>query len=633
MAEEYVSGYSFRIHSYATGGKAEDGSSSIGHFSIELVRPDGEAIHYGFYPDKLGVSMVFGTDGKIEKDNELKAGFTDHEISKSVPLTAEQAGKMWKYMEEVRVNPGKYFLFGRNCEEFVQEVIDASGVKAKTRDFMTGEQHEQFNLAKFTMVDPIERDLDTAGSMEYEGFHSAFDLEQKQPAPDQPGPDQHSDAGDASQQQQFADANADTGIDTGSIDTGGIDTGGIDTGTIDTGGGNNGRNYAAELAALPLGREVSLNWLLEKSPDQWTQQELDGAQASDAYWNSRNPRHADVQNAVSDVYRYLYGEGSQSFRPDGSLPRAEPINALRGNTFRGNIQAEADYLKDARTLPHIPSEDDDRHKRTLPYIPSEDDADAAMPYGRAATPLGLADSPRQSQRQNRLADLGRLMEDIPPFDGSEAARTAPGRYLQQAINTLLWPGKAAPDAAGIQGKPYRNGPILVDGEIGPVTAQALDRVEAMPDGLSELAYDLKRQAAQDIVQQVTPEMPADDLAYQLDGAVNIFRDLNRSHDSSVRQLQKGLNQLGRQSMGQEGTGLDETWQPIAEDGQLGPVTAKSFATLARRLPADSMASLFDLGTPPSVGDRTGRKAKAASQMPQLSARDPNPRQRLRTGML
>ncbi|WP_374631879.1 hypothetical protein, partial [Ferrovibrio sp.] len=416
----------------------------------------------------------------------------------------------------------------------MQEVIDASGVKAKTRDFMTGEQHEQFNLAKFTMVDPIERDLDTAGSMEYEGFHSAFDLEQKQPAPDQPGPDQHSDAGDASQQQQFADANADTGIDTGSIDTG---------------GGNNGRNYAAELAALPLGREVSLNWLLEKSPDQWTQPELDGAQASDAYWNSRNPRHADVQNAVSDVYRYLYGNGSQSFRPDGSLPRAEPINALRGNTFRGNIQADADYLKDARTLPHIPSEDDDRYKRTLPYIPSEDDADAA-------TPLGRADSPRQSQRQNRLADLGRLMEDIPPFDGSEAARTAPGRYLQQAINTLLWPGKAAPDAASIQAKPYRNGPILVDGEIGPITIQALDRVEAMPDGLSELTYDLKRQAAQDIVQRVTPEMPADDLAYQLDGAVNIFRDLNRSHDGSVRQLQKGLNQLGRQSMGQQSTGLD-----------------------------------------------------------------------------
>ncbi|MBX3453578.1 hypothetical protein, partial [Ferrovibrio sp.] len=79
--------------------------------------------------------------------------------------------------------------------------------------------------------------------------------------------------------------------------------------------------------------------------------------------------------------------------------------------------------------------------------------------------------------------------------------------------------------------------------------------------------------------------------------------------------------------------LDETWQPIAEDGQLGPVTAKSFATLARRLPADSMASLFDLGTPPSVGGVGNRKGKAASQMPQLSARDPNPRQRLRTGML
>ncbi|MBX3453825.1 hypothetical protein, partial [Ferrovibrio sp.] len=290
MAEEYNSGFSFRIHSYATGGKAEDGSSSVGHFSIELMRPDGKSTHYGFYPEKEGLGMLFGTNAEIREDDKIKANFSDQQISKPVPITAEQAEKMGQHMEKMKDKPGQYSLFGRNCEEFVQEVIDASGVKAKTRDFMTGEQHEQFNLAKFTMVDPIERDLDTAGSMEYEGFHSAFDLEQKQPAPDQPGPDQRSDAGDASQQQQFADANADTGIDTG-----GIDTGGIDTGTIDTGGGNNGRNYAAELAALPLGREVSLNWLLEKSPDQWTQPELDGAQASDAYWNSRNLRHADVQ--------------------------------------------------------------------------------------------------------------------------------------------------------------------------------------------------------------------------------------------------------------------------------------------------------------------------------------------------
>ncbi|MBX3453442.1 hypothetical protein, partial [Ferrovibrio sp.] len=74
---------------------------------------------------------------------------------------------------------------------------------------------------------------------------------------------------------------------------------------------------------------------------------------------------------------------------------------------------------------------------------------------------------------------------------------------------------------------------------------------------------------------------------------------------------------------QQSTGLDETWQPIAEDGQLGPVTAKSFATLAKRLPADSMASLFDLGTPPSVGAAGNRKAKPASQM--SAALSPRPK--------
>ncbi len=593
MTDNERGAYFFRVHSYATGGRTpNDKFFSVGHFGIELIDPNGKSLNLGLYP-KTKADPESKNTGIIRNDGEMKAEFSNLESSEKITLTPEQGEKMRAFLINAMENPGDYSLLGRNCEEFVQEALKASGIKAKTRDFMTPEQHKQFNLAKFTMVDPIERDLDTAGSMEYEGFHSAFDLEQKQPAPDQPAPDQpapdqpgldqRSDADDASQQQQFADANADAGTDPG-----------INPG-IDTGGGNNGRNYAAELAALPLGRAVSVNWLLEKSPDQWTQRELDDAQASDAYWNSRNPRHGEVQNAVTGVYDYLYGNGIQSFRPDGSLPRLEAVNRLA--------------------------------------------ADPGSPTWQSGQEATL--------RANR-ADLGMLMEDFPRVDGSEAARNAPGRFLQQALNAALWPGKAAPDAASIQGKPYRNGPILVDGEIGPVTAQALDQVEAMPGGLSALTHDMKRIAAQDLVQRLPPEMPpedsaedsagAQDLAGLLDQAVNIFRDLNRSHDGSVRHLQKGLNQLGRQSMGQQSmgqqsTGLNETWQPIAEDGQLGPVTAKSFATLARRLPADSMASLFDLGTPPSVGGAGNRKGRAASQMSALSSRDPNPRQRLRAGMV
>lgn len=89
----------------------------------------------------------------------------------------------------------------------------------------------------------------------------------------------------------------------------------------------------------------------------------------------------------------------------------------------------------------------------------------------------------------------------------------------------------------------------------------------------------------------------------------------------------------------ESEGLDEAWQPIAVDGQLGPQTAGGFAQLAKRLPAETMASVFDLGPSylgPSYlggGAPSARKAKAASQMPQLSARDPNPRRRLQGGML
>ncbi len=446
---------------------------------------------------------------------------------------------------------------------------DEERYELQSMDFETAEEYEQY----------MARQRDS-------------DKEQKQAAPAAPdadpaeaAPEQHGAAGDMQQQQaseqqagqQFAAA----GLDAGSMD------------------GNNGRNYAAELAALPVGREVSLNWLLQKQPSQWTQPELEAAQASNAYWNNRNPRHPEVQSAVTDVYGYLYGDGIRSFRPDGSLPRAEPVNRLP---------------EGPQTLPHKPGQPGDELQWRTLEVRKEDPRPSHVLF---------ADTPQQAQRQAGLADLGALMEDIPPFDGSEAARTAPARYLQQALNAMLWPGRAAPDAASIRGRPYRNGPIVVDGEIGPVTTQALDQVEAQPDGLAGLSHGLKRNAARDIAQQLPQDMPAETLAGYLDQAVNIFRDMNRTHESSVQHLQKGLNQLG-----QESTGLNEAWQPIAEDGQLGPVTANSFASLARRLPADSMASLFDLGTPPR-----SNTTRAPSQMQPLSARDPNPRNRMRAGML
>uniref|UniRef100_UPI0035AF5726 hypothetical protein n=1 Tax=Ferrovibrio sp. TaxID=1917215 RepID=UPI0035AF5726 len=459
MAEEYTSGFYIRIYSYQTGGRDKKDSMSVGHFSIELMRPDGTSENYGFYPS--GNPIL--SKGQLTNDAIKKAGFTDRLTSNAIPITSTEAQKVDKVFQKIKNDPSLYFVAGNNCQELLDTVLKESGIKAKSEDFLSEKQWGQFNLAKFGMSRPqhqsyqertapnhssrpgqvdktpseplseaefrkimadhemgrvlgdpsfrekagdnllpivkgrenfeaqkkqmneqseflrqrenqdsLEQSREAAEAAgvdnqrhelqpmdfetreEYERYRAQLrgsETEQKQPAADaaddagrEAGPDQRSDAGDASQQQQFAAANADSAIDTGGIDTGGIDTGSIDTGSIDTGGGNNGRNYAAELAALPLGREVSLNWLLEKSPDQWTQPELDDAQASDAYWNSRNPRHADVQNAVSDVYRYLYGNGSQSFRPDGSLPRAEPINALRGNTFRGNIQADADYL-------------------------------------------------------------------------------------------------------------------------------------------------------------------------------------------------------------------------------------------------------------------------------------------------
>ena len=436
MTENVSRDYFFRVHSYATGGSTpNDKSPSVGHFGIELVTPDGQSLNLGLYP-RTKDDPQSTHSGIIRDDGKVKAEFSNLESSKKITLTPEQGEKMRAFLINAMESPGDYSLLGRNCEEFVQEALKASDIKARTEDFMTDKQRSHFNLAKLTMVNPDEdpklRHAQDALRADKERYNpDSTDIapeqtEQKQAAPDtgrEAEPDQRSDAGDA-QQQQFAEANADTGIETG----------------IDTGGGNNGRNYAAELAALPLGRELSQAWLLQKDPSLWSEQELEDA-------------------------------------------------------------------------------------------------------------------------------------------------------------------------------------------------QALDRVEAMPEGLPELTRNLKRQAARDLVQRIDPAAPPEDLAGQLNDAVNVFRDLYRPHAGSVRQLQQGLNRLGRESMG-----LNEGWQPIAEDGDLGPQTAGGFAALAKRLPADSMASLFDFGTEPFRGQSRGTSnsrapSRAPSQMPALSARDPNPRQRLRAGML
>ncbi|MEK9969892.1 MAG: hypothetical protein VW600_12205, partial [Ferrovibrio sp.] len=181
-------------------------------------------------------------------------------------------------------------------------------------------------------------------------------------------------------------------------------------------------SFSAQFAALPPSPQRWLDFTLEKNPGDLSERDLHALQAHDAYLKPQHPRRDEAFRLVSDSYRFLYGDEPQQ-------------TDATGRPQRGGM------------------------RRDFPDASRITEAER-----RRSSDLGGFGA----WLDRRAADLG---------GGTDAREQVTG-WLQRGLNTLLWPDQPEPGPADIARRRYSDGPVLVDGRFGPVTAGALDRAQA-----------------------------------------------------------------------------------------------------------------------------------------------------------
>lgn len=185
-------------------------------------------------------------------------------------------------------------------------------------------------------------------------------------------------------------------------------------------------SFESRLAALPPAPERWLDFTLDKQPADLSRNDLHALQAHDAYLKPQHPRHDQAFRLVSDTYRHLYGDAAQDTDAAGRPLRGLPQRDLPEQSRRSHAETQRE--------------------------------DTLRAFGR------------------ELDGWYRAMKQSPRLLGE--AGTELVKLMQDGLNDLLWPNQPAPKPQQAARGPYRGGPVLVDGDLGPVTAQALDRAEA-----------------------------------------------------------------------------------------------------------------------------------------------------------
>ncbi len=411
--------HAFRIVTY--GASLRD--ASPGHFSVELAQPGKSNMEIGLYPEKPHKAPI-GGNGKAnhEIDKGRGPGTPRRLESAWVPLHPDQAAKLEAFLSAA-IDDGndKYWLLGRNCESFVHEAAAAADLDINIYDVMTDRQLDQFNLALRTPAANVARDQ---GLMDFEGWHKPG--KRISPSDDKPV------APPVSHTQHLPPGAAAV---PGLMEV---------EGWHGMGGGDAAAapgEMAQLLGDLPPGRERRVELLLDKPPGQWSFDEVRAVQQARPYWDGRHDRHQDAVAAVSAAYRQAFGDQPIRFDATGRLPPAEqkrpwPEQAAPGAAAQ-QWQQEFSLLG-----------------QWLDRMKAIDGGNAGVAAGRQTGPDGRPQPQQTGGGQ--------------PVD-----------WLQRGLNQLLWPGRAAPNPAEAARHSYREGPVLVDGEFGPVTAAALDRAQAL----------------------------------------------------------------------------------------------------------------------------------------------------------
>ncbi|MFN4163056.1 MAG: hypothetical protein ACK4GK_00675 [Ferrovibrio sp.] len=198
-------------------------------------------------------------------------------------------------------------------------------------------------------------------------------------------------------------------------------------------------SFESRLSALPPAPERWLDFTLGKQPADLSRADLHALQAHDAYLKPQYPRHDDAFRLVSDTYRHIYGDAPQDTDATGRPLRGMPQRELPEQSRRSRAEAGRE--------------------------------DTLRAFGR------------------ELDSWYRAMKQSPRLLGEAGNELV--KLMQDGLNDLLWPDQPAPKPQQATRGPYRGGPVLVDGDLGPVTAQALDRAEA--EGLlPPLQEEMKR---------------------------------------------------------------------------------------------------------------------------------------------
>lgn len=188
----------------------------------------------------------------------------------------------------------------------------------------------------------------------------------------------------------------------------------------------NRASFESRLAALPPTPERWLDFTLDKQPAALSRADLHALQAHDAYLKPRHPRHEQAFRLVSDTYRHLYGDAPQDTDATGRPLRGMPQRDLPEQSRRSRAEAGRE--------------------------------DTLRAFGR------------------ELDDWYKVIKQSPRLLGETGTELV--KLMQDGLNDLLWPDQPAPGPQQAARRPYRGGPVLVDGDLGPVTAEALDHAEA-----------------------------------------------------------------------------------------------------------------------------------------------------------
>ncbi|WP_374301494.1 hypothetical protein [Ferrovibrio sp.] len=198
-------------------------------------------------------------------------------------------------------------------------------------------------------------------------------------------------------------------------------------------------SFESRLAALPPTPERWLDFTLDKQPADLSRRDLHALQAHEAYLKPQHPRHDDAFRLVSDTYRHLYGDAPQNTDATGRPQRDMPQRDLPEHACRSRVEVRRE--------------------------------DTLRAFGR------------------ELDDWYKAMKQSPQYMGEAGSELV--KLMQDGLNDLLWPNQSAPRPQQVTRGPYRGGPVLVDGDLGPVTGAALDRAEA--EGLlPPLQEEMKR---------------------------------------------------------------------------------------------------------------------------------------------